>query len=610
MKKQIIFLSLITLSFTLFGCDNTNKETNTDPVISSITLDEAITLLQNDLYQNEINSCSKVNVTETDSNSTVETVTKEEFNIYNDDVSLGNGEYTITYKDENQSQYNRNDSYVLETAVQTIDDIDYFVRVMDYDKGDYSSFVDSAYRIPILEEEDPNLIEGSDYLLKNNVKGQLAKQVSYSIANFIITYLVNNPDLASYVLPSIEVTTYSDHIDYIFKDFTYSYQDDEYDNRLTYSFSFTTDLNKTILSGKTSYLSLTSRIDDPSDNYSDDLINEYSLSYDEKVSSSTNSNILDPDDYFLASVSETQASNSDGTTIYQKDNLPLNTYIWFNASKYSPAKAIDLLLRPVSSSDETVIEINEENIFTVGSGTATVTFETVNGIVIEEELTVEENSVTSEIIYLDSSSNIENDEGVRSIYTNTQYSNIYLYSEPDSIDVSEDLYWEISDPSILEITGEVNSYNMYILTYNVIGGSEGNNVTVTFKSHSNPDVSVSITYNIKLKLSVEELYTKLTSNTYTFNSLYDENFGGELTFNSDRETFDISFNYGIDNETISYCYTLNETTFNLNITRVTTPSSELNEMTAYNSGEISFDGEEITFRVNDTDFVHHFYIEG
>ena len=33
-------------------------------------------------------------------------------------------------------------------------------------------------------------------------------------------------------------------------------------------------------------------------------------------------------------------------------------------------------------------------------------------------------------------------------------------------------------------------------------------------------------------------------------------------------------------------------------------------MTAYNGGEISFDGEEITFRVNDTDFVHHFYIEG
>ena len=204
--------------------------------------------------------------------------------------------------------------------------------------------------------------------------------------------LLNNVDLAMATLPDVNVEEHlftdsskgTNYTTYTFDLYQYNYEDEGDTITNGYEFSFKLDENDRLVEGKTVLHYTQQRGDEV---YKEITTDEYSLKYETRKTSSQSTTLLNPDDYFLSEVTGYRAyylsSNYEEIEVDLNENLPLHRYIWFVASEYKPEKAIDLTLRPVSTTNEEVVEVNSENIYTVGPGRATVVFETALQVYLE-----------------------------------------------------------------------------------------------------------------------------------------------------------------------------------------------------------------------------------
>ncbi len=622
MKKRGLCLILSIASLLLItGCgEEEQNDTPTppefEPTLEEVSLDSFTTLLSGDFYKNEVSLASKESTTttiDTDNGSQLDS-RKEELYIYNDNVSIARGEVEVDYEND---EHDAKDSYTLYLGIVEETNNDYLYRVVEYDDGTKrSSWANSAERILVLDKVNSSLTQDEDYILRSDSAAQLTNQSSLYIYNFVVGNLLNNTDLAMSSLPKIIKTTYEDRIEYVFDLYQYNYEEEGDTITNGYEFKVVTDLENKLTYGETILHYTQERIDEV---YNLVTTNIYEIEYDERVASSTSNYLLNPHDYFLTKVNDIRGYYY-GSGYQEVDvsltALPLNRYIWFEASSYEPSKAIDLKLTPIESNNTRVIEINNENIYTVGGGRATVTFVTNTGIEIIKDLIVEDVVRAESISYSDVSSGIEIDydsdyNRFGYIYTNTTYSNIRVSGNPTGV-LKSDIAYEITKGSdLIELTDKNTSTTFYDFSLKVLDtAKEGNEVSIRFYSISNPLVEEVVKYKVKERLSVDELKAKLLASEYNWESLYGDE-GGKLKFTSET-TFEVTYYSNFENLTSpgtnTYSFVLNEEDFTMTVTRLTTSTDYGTNNTNYDEGKISLDGNHITFYVNETDYVHNFYI--
>lgn len=617
MKKNIystIFISLLIMS----GCNNNSSSstlnssfnTSTNSCLSStssssvdnrITLEEISNELLGKIGQNEVLNSNQVDFLEVDKRGDSRTTTyKETMYIYNDYTSVANGAIEAKYL-TNGVETNKNETYQRVATAILYDTVPVFYLVTDYEDGTLNaSWIDSADRLPIRDIGDPSY-DGIDYLLASSLPGQTTKQVSLIMSNFIRANFLGNPDLQA-SMPYATKDSYNNVTIYKLDNFSYSYSDND-GSKVKTELGFSLKIeNGNLIETSTLYKTTTTRDNEV---YVEENTTSYTISYDERVSSTTNDNMLNVEDYFVYEVDAVQAYfyNDEGDKeIAPLNNLPLDKYIRFEATEYVPLKAVDIEMYPVSSSNDDVITISGNVFLTKASGEATLKLQSATGIEIEIDIRVNIPEITK-IKYDDSSSNIERGENnQRYIYTSTTYSNgIYVSVNPVSAKL-DDVIITVSNEEVLTVESKVigKVLELTLIVSDNIDLSVTNSVKITFASKENPEVKTEITFNIKKRLSNEELVEKLMSNTYKWTNIYDKNTYGLMTFSSSTEGkveyYDEEGLVG----TTTFTYSINNTSFNINTNE--------GSLYGYNSGDITLDGEMITARVDDVTYVHRYEI--
>ena len=111
-------------------------------------------------------------------------------------------------------------------------------------------------------------------------------------------------------------------------------------------------------------------------------------------------------------------------------------------------------------------------------------------------------------------------------------------------------------------------------------------------------VFTTITYQIKNRLTPEEMSAYLIGHTYRWDNLYDDSSYSIMTF-TDETTGTISY---YDGETLlqttTFTYTFDGVNFN--------PVMADDALYGYNSGDLKLDGTQIVMRVDETLYVHYY----
>lgn len=593
MKKGVL---LLVPALFLSACDSPNP-----PVEEKIALEDLSTLLSGDLYTNEVSHSNRVNVKEVeDSGGNIMTV-EEVTNIYSDETSFA----TATLKSEYESGTVYNNSYKRLATTRTYEGQKVFYLVADYEDEDLlpGIWYDSAYRLPVVSNGDSSG-DGVSYLLESSLPGQLSKQATLLVNQFIQANLTGNQNLQGISI-NATVVNKDDKTTYVLDDFTYSFDDEGILNEISISFEIVVQ-DERMTSAKTVYEATQSR--GSSDVYINTLETTYELSYGDRVLSSTNANIINPEDYFLSEVNEAQAyiyGDLGDKEIVNVNNLPLGEYVHIEAKDYAPAKAIDIELYPVSTSNSNVIAIEGDVFETVGQGNATIVVESETGVVFELDVGVNIPPVQG-ISYIDSSSAIQNEDGVRTLYVGYTYDSINIFVSPSSASL-DDLSFEISDPSVLNIE-EVGRGDGYIeYSYEVLALNDSEMVSVAFFSLANEEIKTTVEYRLATPLTDEQLTEKIINNTYRWDNFMSD---GAYAFMTATAPNHMKLEYYNGDDTHYCTVTLDFEIDGMNVivtNCVSTATGEVNFI--FNSGEITLDGNKITLRYNDTDRVNHFYIQ-
>lgn len=593
MKKGVL---LLVPALFLSACGSPNP-----PVEEKIALENLSTLLSGDLYTNEVSHSNLVNVKEVENSGGNVMTVEEVTNIYSDETSFA----IATLKSEYESGTVYNNSYKRLATTRTYEGQKVFYLVADYEDEDLlpGIWYDSAYRLPVVSNGDSSG-DGVSYLLESSLPGQLSKQATLLVNQFIQANLTGNQNLQGISI-NATVVNKDDKTTYVLDDFTYSFDDEGILNEISISFEIVVKDGR-MTSAKTVYEATQSR--GSNDVYVNTLETTYELSYGERVLSTTNANIIAPEDYFLSEVNEAQAyiyGDLGDKEIVNTNNLPLGEYVHIEAKDYAPAKAIDIELYPVSTSNSNVIAIEGDVFETVGQGNATIVVESQTGVVFELDVGVNIPSVQG-ISYIDSSSAIQNEDDGRTLYVGYAYDSINIFVRPSSASL-DDLSFEISDPSVLNIE-EVGRGNGYIeYSYEVLALNDSEMVSVTFFSLTNEEIKTTVEYRLATPLTDEQLTEKIINNTYRWDNFMSD---GAYAFMTATAPNHMKLEY-YNGDGTHYCtVTLDFEIDGMNVivtNCVSTATGEVNFI--FNSGEITLDGNKITLRYNDTDRVNHFYIQ-
>ena len=617
-KKMIFIIPLLLLAAcnqstsvsSSFDSSSSSPSSNSSQN-DTITLDALITLLEGDIYKNEVFNSNKVVFEEIDKRGDSRIYKEREtLTIYNDYTSLAIGEKSNEYNANDATNYS--DTYQMINQAITYPNLDnktIYYRVIDYADGTKNAtWQDSAYRLPVVSEGDESE-NGVNYLLLGSLPGQISKQVSLLSSRFIKTNLTGNPDVMM-ALPTVSVKKDNSNTIYSINDYKYSYSDDDGSKtEVLIKFAFTINDKNQLTTSDTTYQTSTSS---NGETYTENLNDHYEVIYGERVSSTTVSDLINPEDYFLTEVEEVRAYifNNGDKEYVDVNNLPLGKYVHFEASKYSPSKAVDLEMNPVSSSNNEVIKIDSNVFETVASGEAKLEIESATGVKKTIDVRVNIPPIQS-ISYVDTYSNIEtiseSNVVTKYIYTNTNYQNINVTPRPSKALVS-DIEIVISDESVLKITKDesLSTLNSLSLKYEVLKNNDAKSVTVTFRLKTNHEIATVITYKIKDRLSQEDFVSKLTSHTYRWDSIYDKGAYSLLNFEADNKGKIQYFNNNgsLGSSTFTYSLTYDKNGVNFKIT-MTTYYGDYN----YDGAEISLDGESLTLSVDVTRFVHTYIMQ-
>lgn len=219
MKKSLLVISAFALLLT--GCGEPSE-----PPAKTIPLEDLVSLLSSDLYIKEVNESNKVEFSEVEDSAGNIISLNETMNIYNDETSFATATLKSSYEDG--TEYNN--SYVRLVQTKTYGDQKVIYLVQDYENDDLLTGIwyDSAYRLPVVEDGDPSR-DGVSYLLQSSVPGQISKQSTLLIAQFIQANLTGNVNLQG-VSINAKVEENETQTIYSLDEFTYSFNDEDYLN--------------------------------------------------------------------------------------------------------------------------------------------------------------------------------------------------------------------------------------------------------------------------------------------------------------------------------------------------------------------------------------------
>lgn len=607
MKKRSFVFALMVLMFPLTGCGGDGGETinppDKDPVTSFYDVKQTILPVLKEAITKEIDASSRVesNSILNKGDTRIEKMS-EVLDIYNDETTFSTGKESVEYPNDIKSNVEDSFSYLINTGSVENQKVIYFVK--DYlDGAIISSWKDSATRLPVVKEgEDAQ--DGVSYLLEKSLPAQLTKQVSLITSNFIDANIINNTESAGMEPAKGKLITYGNNSRlYSLDEYKYEYTQEDSKMTQIYSFNFKLDKDGRLIESNI-VNSLNEETEDES--YLVKYTQSFKVSYEEKVSSK-DKNIIDPLDYFLSEIKDVKAFAYENgeKKYYDLDKIPQQTYLHFEASSYSPTKAVDLTLYAQSSSNEKIAIVDGSEVFeTIKEGDVILTVTSATGIVVNIDITIIPPFVES-LSYTDSNSGIEYDydSSTRYIYTGNTYQGIAITVKPSGAYL-DDIAFKVDKPSLLEVTQSSKGGNTISYTYKVLGNDETNTVKVTFYSLSNENVSTTITYTIKKGLSDEEILNVMTTNTYRWDNIYTKGIYGLLTFKSATIGHVAYYNEEVLIEETDFTYVRED------ISLIPTMPSSIKEIYNYNGGEMTYDAKNITLRVDETAYVHHYKIVG
>lgn len=549
MKKSKI-MGILSITFLLAGCSQEGNSTSSDSSISDITSsvesvdsssseDDGIVTFSDAydeiavLQKTELANASSTTYRYESSTSRLSHITEQTYTNYTDGSTSSAGTYT--YKDNETGEVEAEDTFntVATTEIDTyeIDGVqtsyNMFVQVTDYKKnlGKTYDFQDSASKVFIINSEaDVGNLEDGEYILAKDFAANASCNLTAKLANFIA-----NNAMSSYYVTAKGFTVVPQTDGSLLYSMTnsYSYTEDGVITKNTLSIQYTMDAakEKLLTCEFSNRIDYTNEDDEADCDYS---IIKYSgaLTYGEKQSS-FGDDVINPDQYFLTTVLDVKLMARDrnwNTVNVDKTKISQTcTKIYGFASSYSPTKAMDLQLAPLSSSNEDVVKYDEdEGVFEiVGVGTTNLKFSyyrKVNGVYKETFFAVNDVTIiaaTAESISWGVSSYLYQNYGLEAGETYTWKYSVSPSEAPQNVTVTS------SDPDVLEASVDA------LGTVTLKAKKEGE-ATITLTSTDDENVSASKSFYV---LADSDYTTFLTGNTFQYsdyNHIY-----VTMKFNSD-----------------------------------------------------------------------------
>ncbi len=392
-NKGLLILSIACTSVFLAGC-----ETPWTPDINPLTFLEAYNQVSS-FTNAEANDAKNVTIQTVTQSGTIIDKTVENITQYSDNTSSSSGTYTRTIKGEETFSTTYKtiktktvDKYNIDGSVYSYD---MYTEVTDYDSDETptANYKDNGVKKFIVdtdEEAEEAGLSSDQYILSDNLAIETSANSTGKLATFIADFIYSNVYLTQLGLTSFAVTYDADQeLFYYSLNATYSY-DGDLGNTVQENVvvDYTTNKDKTRLeSYNCDYMVTYKSKSDATDQYVSKSVINAVIEYGDKASEKA-SDILNPDNYFLTKVKEigllARNSNFDDVSV-DANAIPLNcSYIFGYAKTYSPKKALDVDITPISSSNSEVVQLTNDGRFQIlTTGTTTLTFgyyEKVDGV--------------------------------------------------------------------------------------------------------------------------------------------------------------------------------------------------------------------------------------
>lgn len=392
-NKGLLILSIACTSVFLAGC-----ETPWTPDINPLTFLEVYNQVSS-FTNAEANDAKNVTIQTVTQSGTIIDKTVENITQYSDNTSSSSGTYTRTIKGEETFSTTYKtiktktvDKYNIDGSVYSYD---MYTEVTDYDSDETptANYKDSGVKKFIVdtdEEAEEAGLSSDQYILSDNLAIETSANSTGKLATFIADFIYSNVYLTQLGLTSFAVTYDADQeLFYYSLNATYSY-DGDLGNTVQEDLvvDYTTNKDKTRLeSYNCDYMVTYKSKSDATDQYVSKSVINAVIEYGDKASEKA-SDILNPDNYFLTKVKEigllARNSNFDDVSV-DANAIPLNcSYIFGYAKTYSPKKALDVNITPISSSNSEVVQLTDDGRFQIlATGTTTLTFgyyEKVDGV--------------------------------------------------------------------------------------------------------------------------------------------------------------------------------------------------------------------------------------
>lgn len=530
-NKLKTLIPLFVLIIPSCGGGQSSTSTSEEEKKNKVTFENAYRELVS-LEENEYSHVSKQNYKETVIGGAIKEVKTTTTQVYEDKSSSSVGTYEQTINDE----VTLNDTFkAVKTTTEDVYDFGgvqetypMYVEIRDYQndasfKSMYSDSMSKKFILRNEQEAEKAGLSRNQYILEDEYQYYTVDSLAKRVEDFIDSTLASNYYITQLGLDSlvVDVDSNNNHV-YSF-DAEYSYSADGHIVTEQVSLMYTLNSEKNnIVSFKHSYSSTES---DNESSYTSTVVFEANNEFEERPTQK-GSDVLKVDTYTLASISKIGLKARDSKfndIVVDAAGVPAScSYIFPYAEKYSPSKALDISISSVSSSDETVVELNNSGVFEIiGVGKTTLKFsyyKKISGVyyltTVSVEVTITE--AQAERVSFVPKTNMYLNYGLNTSSTYTWEAAV----SPSK--VAQVVTATSSDPSVLEVTA--NGDNTITLTPKKEGKA-----TITISSYVTPEVTATKEFYV---LDPElDATSFLTSHTFKHYSPY--GYTTTMTFNPD-----------------------------------------------------------------------------
>lgn len=569
---------------------------NSIPNSGSSTFSDIINVLGY-VEQVEALNANSAKINNTITNGSISYEMKENYELYDDYSSYSSG--TCTQKEEGKDDISDNfirrkgkiiDKYSINNEVYSYP---MYVSIIDFESDlfaryDYQDKTEKIFILNSDEDATSNNLTTSQYVLAKDFPIKSSSCVAYDLKMFIASSIAANSYVSQLGKTKIDYEKVNDNYKFTFSA-NYNYSGDLNDNiyvDIQLEFTLSNDFTK-VYNAYYKYEQKDVNISNSNDFYISSTEYQSSVTYGEKKSSSEC--IVALEDYFVSTINDVDiyARISGNDKLTPCDSIPSTaTYLTGVAKDYAPSKATDLTLINTSSSNESVVTLDNGMFKVVGSGNTELVFsyygKDANGVYqlfeIKKQITVL-NPVPEKIGFNTNLDVVDNTLIKGKKYTYGVYV-LPLNADQEVIPTS-------SDEDVLTVT-----YANGQIVINAVGAGEA---TITITPKANDSISASKTFKvIDDTLDFEEI---ICTKTYTYEDIYGKQYTFTMTFSKDGHGSRIQhINSSNTNYTDTFDYVINGNEIQFSNWSSGTPEKYL-----FAKGTILEDGNKIVCALDESD---------